>query len=125
MNLVIGIDYTASNGPSNDPRRYATAVLGCSTVVVAHACCVRASSLHYLDPRGPNQYQHAISSTVTILQEYDADKKFPVYGFGGIPPGAYDVDHCFPLNLNPSNPEVAGSQGVLQVRTCTLQRTWP
>ncbi|EEY59705.1 copine, putative [Phytophthora infestans T30-4] len=91
MNLIIGIDYTASNGPPNDPR-----------------------SLHFIDPRGPNQYQHAISATVSILQEYDADKQFPVYGFGGIPPGAYDVDHCFPLNLNPSNPEVAGAQGVLQ-----------
>lgn len=79
-------------------------------------------SLHFLDPRGPNQYQHAISATVSILQEYDADKQFPVYGFGGIPPGAYDVDHCFPLNLNPSNPEVAGSQGVLQVRGTLLVR---
>ncbi|KAE8890881.1 Copine-3 [Phytophthora fragariae] len=97
MNLIIGIDYTASNGPPNDPR-----------------------SLHFIDPRGPNQYQHAISSTVSILQEYDADKQFPVYGFGGIPPGAYDVDHCFPLNLNPSNPEVAGSQGVLQLYTASL-----
>ncbi|KAG7401787.1 hypothetical protein PHYBOEH_010250 [Phytophthora boehmeriae] len=65
MNLVIGIDYTASNGPPNDPR-----------------------SLHFIDPRGPNQYQHAISATVSILQEYDSDKQFPVYGFGGIPPGA-------------------------------------
>ncbi|RLN20827.1 hypothetical protein BBJ28_00001010 [Nothophytophthora sp. Chile5] len=73
-------------------------------------------TLHFIDPRGPNQYQHAISATVSILQEYDSDKQFPVYGFGGIPPGAHNVDHCFPLNLNPSNPEVAGSQGVLQVR---------
>ncbi|KAG2763860.1 Copine-3 [Phytophthora cactorum] len=97
MNLIIGIDYTASNGPPNDPR-----------------------SLHFIDPRGPNQYQHAISATVSILQEYDADKQFPVYGFGGIPPGAYDVDHCFPLNLNPSNPEVAGAQGVLQLYTASL-----
>ncbi|GMF44707.1 unnamed protein product [Phytophthora fragariaefolia] len=92
MNLIIGIDYTASNGPPTDSR-----------------------SLHFIDPRGPNQYQHAITSTVTILQEYDSDKKFPVYGFGGIPPGAHDVDHCFALNLNPSDPEVVGSQGVLQV----------
>lgn len=78
------------------------------------------NSLHFIDPRGPNQYQHAISSTVSILQEYDADKQFPVYGFGGIPPGALDVDHCFPLNLNPSSPEVAGSQGVLQVKFVML-----
>ncbi|ETN18439.1 hypothetical protein PPTG_04043 [Phytophthora nicotianae INRA-310] len=97
MNLIIGIDYTASNGPPTDPR-----------------------SLHFIDPRGPNQYQHAISATVSILQEYDADKQFPVYGFGGIPPGAHDVDHCFPLNLNPLNPEVAGFQGVLQLYTASL-----
>lgn len=32
MNLIVGIDYTASNGPPMDPR-----------------------SLHFLDPRGPNQ----------------------------------------------------------------------
>ncbi|KAJ8523561.1 hypothetical protein ON010_g17558 [Phytophthora cinnamomi] len=66
--------------------------------------------------------EHAISATVTILQEYDADKQFPVYGFGGIPPGAHDVDHCFALNLNPSNPEVAGSHGVLQVQFALLGR---
>ncbi|EGZ26295.1 hypothetical protein PHYSODRAFT_540811, partial [Phytophthora sojae] len=102
MNLIIGIDYTASNGPPNDPR-----------------------SLHFIDPRGPNQYQHAISSTVSILQEYDADKQFPVYGFGGIPPGALDVDHCFPLNLNPSSPEVAGSQGVLQASRIAFQLNDP
>lgn len=44
----------------------------------------------------------------------------PVYGFGGIPPGARDVDHCFPLNLNPSNPEVLGAHGVLQLYTTSL-----
>lgn len=32
MSLVVGIDYTASNGPPMDPR-----------------------SLHFIDPRGPNQ----------------------------------------------------------------------
>ena len=91
-------------GNDNVEIDYGTLILSC------------VCSLHFIDPRGPNQYQHAISSTVSILQEYDADKQFPVYGFGGIPPGAHNVDHCFPLNLNPSNPEVAGSQGVLQVR---------
>lgn len=148
MNLVIGIDYTASNGPPTDPRRYD--VISCidyGSPCSRSALCVDAlrnfASLHFIDPRGPNQvclsclalhlylhpvstntwsvfngpqYQHAISATVAILQEYDSDKKFPVYGFGGIPPGGRDVDHCFALNLNPSNPEVAGSHGVLQVR---------
>lgn len=44
----------------------------------------------------------------------------PVYGFGGLPPGAHSVDHCFPLNLNASNPEVFGAQGVLQLYTSSL-----
>uniref|UniRef100_K3WYR8 C2 domain-containing protein n=1 Tax=Globisporangium ultimum (strain ATCC 200006 / CBS 805.95 / DAOM BR144) TaxID=431595 RepID=K3WYR8_GLOUD len=97
MSLIIGIDYTASNGAISDPH-----------------------SLHFLDPRGPNQYQHAVSATASILQEYDSDKMIPVYGFGGIPPGAHSVDHCFPLNLNPPNPEVYGAQGVLQLYTSSL-----
>jgi hypothetical protein len=92
INLIVGIDYTASNGTPNDPR-----------------------SLHFLNPHAPNQYQCAISATGAILQEYDADKKFPVYGFGGIPPGALGVNHCFALNLNPTNPEVNTVQGILQV----------
>ncbi|GLE07532.1 hypothetical protein PINS_up018085, partial [Pythium insidiosum] len=58
MNLVLGIDYTASNGPANDPR-----------------------SLHFINPHGWNQYQHAIQTTGSILEAYDSDKMIPVYGF--------------------------------------------
>ncbi|KAJ0401167.1 hypothetical protein P43SY_004374 [Pythium insidiosum] len=97
MNLVLGIDYTASNGPANDPR-----------------------SLHFINPHGWNQYQHAIQTTGSILEAYDSDKMIPVYGFGGIPPHAHAVDHCFPLNLNPSNPEVHGIQGVMQLYSSSL-----
>ncbi|DBA04620.1 TPA: hypothetical protein N0F65_012203 [Lagenidium giganteum] len=97
MNLMIGIDYTASNGDPRDPR-----------------------SLHFINPQQMNEYQHAIHSTGSILQEYDADKMFPVYGFGGIPPGFREVNHCFPLNLNPTNPEVQGIHGVMQLYTSSL-----
>jgi Copine len=40
------------------------------------------SSLHYLDPshRVLNQYQQAILNIGSILEEYDSDKRFPVYG---------------------------------------------
>lgn len=41
-----------------------------------------------------------------ILESYDADKQFPVFGFGGRThmlmggvPGP--VSHCFPINGNP------------------------
>lgn len=64
-----------------------------------------------------------------ILQEYDTDKKYPVYGFGGVlkekelqkPP----TSHCFALNGDIFNPEVVGVEGILQayrhsIRCCPL-----
>jgi len=60
MNLVIGIDYTASNGPPTDPRRYAVIccidyVLPCSHSTVFIDVLCTFASLHFIDPRGPNQ----------------------------------------------------------------------
>jgi len=51
------------------------------------------------------------------LECYDADKSFPVYGFGGIPHymGYQNVNHCFPLNGNVSNPEIQGVESILQM----------
>jgi hypothetical protein len=45
-----------------------------------------------------------------VVEPYDLDKSFPVFGFGGIPRhmGIGSVSHCFPLNGNPINPEIAG-----------------
>lgn len=92
LSLSIAIDFTGSNG---DPSE--------------------KSSLHYLD--GHNQYESAISSIGTILETYDDNKCFPVWGFGGIPKfmGEKDPNHCFPLNGNSKNPEVTGAQGVLDI----------
>lgn len=77
-------------------------------------------SLHFLNPHTWNEYQYAIHGVGSILEAYDADKMIPVYGFGGIPPNAPEVDHCFPLNLNSSNPEVYGVQGVLNLYTASV-----
>lgn len=51
-----------------------------------------------------------------ILQDYDADQMFPVYGFGGQVPYNPDgkASHCFALNGDIYKPEVAGVEGVLQ-----------
>ena len=97
MNVVVGIDYTASNGAPSTP-----------------------TSLHFLNGPYMNQYQAAIHSTGTILQEYDHDKKFPVYGFGGKING--QVNHCFPLTFDPQHAEVAGVEGVLEVGWVKRQR---
>lgn len=92
ISLQVAIDFTGSNGEYHKP-----------------------DSLHYLG--GNNQYEHAIRSVGTILEAYDSDKSFPVYGFGGIPRymGAAQVSHCFPLNGNLQNPEVLGTEKVLEL----------
>jgi Copine/C2 domain len=70
-------------------------------------------SLHYLGAQ--NQYEHALRSVGGILESYDSDRSYPVYGFGAIPKfmGGMHVSHCFPLNGNPQNPEIVGVEGIL------------
>jgi len=75
INMIVAIDFTASNGHP-----------------------FRADSLHRFDPTGQtlNHYQQAILSIGAIVRDYDTDKRFPVYGFGG--KIANQVSHCFPLH---------------------------
>lgn len=60
ISLAVAIDFTASNGAPSTP-----------------------SSLHYLG--GFNQYEAAINGVGPVIEPYDADQKFPTFGFGGIP----------------------------------------
>ncbi|CDW80204.1 copine family protein [Stylonychia lemnae] len=59
LNFVVAIDYTGSNG---DPSM--------------------RSSLHTKSEF--NQYQKAIFSIGSIIENYDSDKRYLVYGFGGV-----------------------------------------
>ena len=89
--MVAAIDYTGSNGNPSSP-----------------------SSLHYLGP--DNQYEKALNWVGSIIEPYDADKSYPVFGFGGSPshiPGLRGTSHCFALNGNPANPEIFGVQNIL------------
>ena len=87
ISLTCAIDYTLSNGDPKSP-----------------------GSLHYWG-REMSEYAKAILSVGTILNEYDADKNYPVFGFGGepniesLPRG---TSHCFPINGNPADPSVHG-----------------
>ncbi len=91
ISMICCIDFTASNGPASD-----------------------FNSLHFMDPSGrPNEYQSAISAVGSILEEYDYDKQFPVYGFGGIVNGTEQVSHCFPLTFDPNHVEVDRVAGIL------------
>ena len=83
MHLMIGIDFTLSNGDPKSP-----------------------SSLHFFDPNR-NEYLQAIHSVGDILQCYDTDRNIAVYGFGAqVPPVAGRASHCFALNGNVFNPKL-------------------
>ena len=70
MNLLIGIDFTASNG---NPQYQ--------------------NSLHYIHHNG-NQYIHAIEEVGKIILNFDSDQEVPLFGFGGVIPKYYnDVSH--------------------------------
>lgn len=88
INLMIGIDFTASNKDSSD-----------------------STSLHYLG-NSLNEYQNAMISCAEILQHYDFDKKIPLFGFGAIPKGRTLVEHIFPLNFS-NNPEVGSIEEMM------------
>lgn len=85
ISLVAAIDYTGSNGLYRE-----------------------VSSLHFMGPS--NQYEAALMNVGMVVEPYDADKSFPVYGFGGIPRhmGQNTTNHCFAMNGNPAQPDICG-----------------
>ena len=71
MAFVVAIDFTASNLNPANPK-----------------------SLHYNHGTVSNQYVQAIQSVGEIIQDYDTDKMFPVYGFGArLPPKWAQIIH--------------------------------
>lgn len=90
INFTIAIDFTGSNGDPSSPQ-----------------------SLHYINPEGYNEYLTAIWAVGNVIQDYDSNKMFPVFGFGAQVPPSYQVSHEFPVNFNPSNPFCAGIEGVV------------
>jgi hypothetical protein len=100
MNLAIGIDFTGSNGFPNKPN-----------------------SLHYLDSSNYNSYELAIHSCGNIVAYYDYDQLFPVFGFGGKFCMDNNVSHCYPINMNPNNPNIQGIDGILQAYRNILNQT--
>ena len=80
-------------------------------------------SLHYLSKRRLNPYQNAIKEVGNVIETYNNQKNFNVFGFGGIPDGQEKVSHCFPLNGDLRNPAVVGVDGVLEVYAKALMTT--
>lgn len=77
ISMVVGIDFTASNLDYKNPN-----------------------SLHYYNGGNPTQYEMAIKVCSSILGFYDADQKFPVFGFGGVPEGKNNMHDVFPLSFS-------------------------
>lgn len=96
MSLVLGIDFTFSNGPIN-----------------------KEDSLHKVGATKEtfNQYQQTIKYLGGTIISFDHDKLVPVYGFGGVPKLAnytksYAED-CFPVNGNKENPACKDITGIM------------
>lgn len=96
INLMIGVDFTASNREPTDPN-----------------------SLHFLG-NSQNEYQKAMISCANILQHYDYDKKVPLFGFGAIPKGGSKAEDIFPLNFS-NNPEVSSLEEMMSVYINAVQ----
>lgn len=57
--LVLGIDFTASNGSIQHP-----------------------TSLHYFDQYKRSMYEEALHEVCSIMMDYDKDQLVPCFGFG-------------------------------------------
>ena len=90
LNFVVAVDFTASNGIASNPE-----------------------SLHYSSPQTPSQYVQVLQSIGQIIEDYDADKLFPSFGFGAKLPPHWSVSHDFALNFNPNDPHCQGVQGII------------
>ncbi|KAG6598916.1 Protein BONZAI 3, partial [Cucurbita argyrosperma subsp. sororia] len=90
LNFMVAVDFTASNGNPYTP-----------------------DSLHYIDHTGRlNSYQQAIMEVGEVIQFYDADRRFPAWGFGARTLDG-NVSHCFNLSEIPTQPEVEGVEGIM------------
>jgi hypothetical protein len=92
--MIIAIDFTGSNGTPTQP-----------------------SSLHYMNPTSPNQYQMAISAIAQILLNYDSDKRIPAFGFGADLrfPTIKGLSHCFPLSGDWNDVDSVGIPHLMQL----------
>ena len=97
ISIIVGVDCTYSNGHFQSP-----------------------DSLHYLS-NIPNEYEQSIEKCGSIISYYDHDQKFPLLGFGAIPPGMKETEHVFPMNLQfNGSPEVGSIQEMLSVYRATI-----
>ncbi|KAJ5067193.1 copine [Anaeramoeba ignava] len=91
--LVIGIDFTISNGKPNFPE-----------------------SLHFITSEVHNPYEKIIKSVGGSVTQISPNQGIPVFGFGAKININKELrlSHCFPVNGNIQNPECNGIEEVLR-----------
>jgi len=102
INMSTAIDFTASNGEPSVP-----------------------GSLHVQYPDGRlNDYESAIQTVGSILEPYAFERKFALFGFGGIPrfAGGTTISHCFNLT-GTADPIVQGFGTMFELYKRALQGT--
>eukprot|EP00928_Gymnodinium_smaydae_P049153 TRINITY_DN3296_c0_g1_i1.p1 TRINITY_DN3296_c0_g1~~TRINITY_DN3296_c0_g1_i1.p1 ORF type:complete len:1291 (-),score=233.61 TRINITY_DN3296_c0_g1_i1:496-4368(-) len=73
----------------------------------------RSGGMRDLHTRKSNTYLHAIRAAGEIMQKYDSDDKYPVYGLGATLPPSYSKSYdTFALSGDFFNPEVEGIEGI-------------
>lgn len=99
INFTVGIDFTGSNLAPDMP-----------------------GSLHNILDGFQNEYVQALKAVGNVIQDYDADKLFPAFGFGAKVPPHNTLSHEFPLNFNMDNPYCAGIDGIFHAYTEAVMR---
>ena len=93
MGMIVAIEFTASNGSIKSP-----------------------TSLHFMNPAAPTQYQLAIGAITQILMNYDSNQRIPACGFSAktnFNGKASQTSHCFVLSGNQAEVEACGVQHLM------------
>jgi hypothetical protein len=117
ISLAIGIDLTASNGNPSSPS---SLHYRGGDVFYPDIAFNPDAGLYYYN----NPYQRAIHEIVSILEYYDSDKEYPVYGFGcKLPIGQYQnrLSHCFSLTGDHNQPVVRGVHELFRAYANTVK----
>ena len=90
----------------------------------------KGNNYHWYRPNyhNENEYQKTIRAIGSILEMYDDDQLFPLYGYGAKLPSTDDrfYSDCFALNGDMIKPEVVGVEGILKtyVKAVPYLRMW-
>ena len=57
-----------------------------------------------------------------MIEYYDSEKLFPVYGFGAKIFSTVNVSHDFAVNFNNVNPSLAGLRGIIEAYKSCLPK---